>query len=91
MVWLVNLRRKLALDDDEAVSRRYLEVNALFYASIILLMVFFGNWMFVLFDFEDASALSRKCHFIYSWFINPYFISVASVTGYHLWLKVSRA
>ena len=27
VVWLVNLRRKLALDDDEAVSRWYLEVN----------------------------------------------------------------
>ena len=91
MVWLEDLRWKLALDDDEAVSRRYVEVSALSYASIILLMDFFSNWMLMLFDFEDVSASSRTCHFIYSWFINPYFISVASVTGYHLWLKVSRA
>ena len=43
MVWLEDLRWKLALDDDEAVSRRYVEVSALSYASIILLMDFFSN------------------------------------------------
>ena len=77
----MNLRRKLALDDDEVVSRRYLEMNVLFYASIILTMIFFNNWMLMLFDFEDASASSRTCLFIYWWLINPYFILVVSVTG----------
>ena len=43
VVWLVNLRWKLALDDDGAVSRRYLEVNAFFYVSMIMLMVLFSN------------------------------------------------
>ena len=43
---LVNLRRKISLPDDDRVSRTYLEVNVLFYASIILTMIFFSNWFF---------------------------------------------
>ena len=89
MVWLVNLRRKLALDDDEAVSRWYLEVNALFYASIILTMIFFSNWFYMVWDIGDASDWSKTRHFIDWWFINPNFVSVSGITGYHLWLKAS--
>ncbi len=64
VVWLVNLRRKLALDDDEAVSRWYLEVNLSFYASIILTMIFFSNWFYMVWDIGDASDWSKTRHFI---------------------------
>ncbi len=87
---LVNLRRKISLQDEDRVSRTYLEVNVLFYASIILTMVFFSNWTYMLWSFEDASDSSKTRHFIYWWFINPFFILVSGITGYHLWLKASR-
>ena len=88
---LVNLQRKISLPDDDRVSRTYLEVNVLFYASIVLTMVFFSNWFFMLWDFGDASDESKTRHFIYWWFINPYFVLVSGITGYHLWLKASRS
>ena len=88
---LVNLRRKISLPEDDRVSRMYLEVNVLFYASIILTMIFFSNWFFMLWDFSDASDESKTRHFIYWWFINPYFVLVSGITGYHLWLKASRS
>ncbi len=87
---LVNLRRKIALTNDDRVSRMYLEVNVLFYASIILTMIFFSNWFFALWEFDDASDASKTRHFIYWWFINPFFILVSGITGYHIWLKASR-
>ncbi len=87
---LVNLRRKISLQDEDRVSRTYLEVNVLFYASIILAMVFFSNWTYMLWSFEDASDSSKTRHFIYWWFINPFFILVSGITGRHIWLKASR-
>ena len=88
---IVNLRRKISLAEDDRVSRTYLEVNVLFYTSIILTMVFFSNWTYMLWGFEDASDSSRTRHFIYWWFINPFFVLVSGITGYHLWLKASRS
>ena len=87
--FLVNLRRKISLPND-GVSRTYLEVNVLFYASIILTMIFFGNWFYVLWDIEGASDLTRTRHFLHWWIINPYFVLVTGITGYHMWLKASR-
>lgn len=87
---LVNLRRKMALPDDDTVSRTYLEVSVLFYASIILTMIFFSNWFYVLWDISEASDLSRTRHLLHWWVINPYFILVSGITGYHVWLKASR-
>ena len=87
---LVNLRRKISLSDEDGVSRTYLEVNILFYASIILTMVFVSNWTFMLWGFDDASDSSKTRHFIYWWFINPFFILVSGITGRHIWLKASR-
>ena len=45
----------------------------------------------MLWDFGDASDESKTRHVIYWWFINPYFVLVSGITGYHLWLKASRS
>ncbi len=82
---LASLRRKLRMKDDGEVSREYLEVNLLFYASVILVIIFFSNWFYVLYEIDEASDSSRSRHSIYWWFINPLFILVSGIKGYHLW------
>ena len=87
---VVNLRRKLSLPNEDGVSRTYLEVNILFYASIILTMIFISNWTFMLWGFDDAPDSSKTRHFIYWWFINPFFVLVSGITGRHIWLNASQ-
>ena len=52
-------------------------------------MIFFSNWFYMVWDIGDASDWSKTRHFIDWWFINPNFVSVSGITGYHLWLKAS--
>ena len=49
IVLVVNTLRKRALDAngaDGSITREYLEVNLLFYVSIVVTVWFFWNWLF---------------------------------------------
>ena len=53
---LVNVRRKISLPDRKwSKPDVSWQVNVLFYASLILTMIFFSNWTFMLWGFDDAS------------------------------------
>ena len=88
----VNLRRKISLLDDDRVSRTYLEVNVLFYASIVLDDGLFQQLVLHALGFLVTRRMSRRRGTSFTgWFINPYFVLVSGITGYHLWLKASRS
>ena len=91
IVLVVNVLRKWALDtngSDGSVTREYLEVNLLFYISIVVTVWFFWNWLFFGFfpDNEPAGAAS-DVHTAMWPFINALDIPLLGATGYHLWRK----
>ncbi len=93
IVLVVNVLRKRALDangSDGSVTRDYLEVNLLFYVSIVVTVWFFWNWLFVGFfpDNEPAGA-ARDTHALLWPFINALDIPLLGATGYHLWRKAA--
>ena len=93
IVLIVNVLRKRALDangSDGSVTRDYLEVNLLFYVSIVVTVWFFWNWLFFGFfpDNEPAGAASDT-HTLLWPFINALDIPLFGATGYHLWRKAS--
>ena len=76
---VASLTWKLRLDRCEANGsdmRRYLEVNALFYASAVLGLWFFWNWF--------GDLMSRGERLLWA-FINPLFVVVAGACGFRLW------
>ena len=93
LVLVVNVLRKRALDangSDGSVTRDYLEVNLLFYVSIVVTVWFFWNWLFFGFfqDNEPAGAASDT-HTLMWPFINALDIPLLGATGYHLWRKAA--
>lgn len=82
-----NLHFKLALnrersDSASGLTREYLETNVLFYASIILCILFFWKW------FDQNWAADPESSSTLSWpFINPPLIAVATASGLRLWRR----
>lgn len=81
---LYNLRRKLRMPDSDAVTRDYLETNILFYASIILTTTFFSNWLFSVNVSSEAPEDIQLLYLTFWWFIDPAFILISGITGYHM-------
>ena len=93
IVLVVNTLRKRSLDAngaDGSITCAYLEVNLLFYVSIVVTVWFFWNWLFVGFfpDNEPAGA-ARDTHTLLWPFINALDIPLLGATGYHLWRKAA--
>ena len=87
---LVNVRRKLSYisDPDEGVTRRYLEVNWAFYASIVLVMWFLANWFGSLFGNREG-VLVLEIRLGMWQFINPLYVLVLGSTSAAIWRRVS--
>ena len=85
-----NLRRKLKMKDSLTVSREYLEVNLLFYTSIILTTTFFSNWLFTINAYSDAPEDIQLLYLSFWWFIDPAFILISGITGYHMIRDTNR-
>ena len=93
VVLVVNTLRKRALDTngaDGSITHAYLEVNLLFYVSIVVTVWYFWNWLFFGFfpDNEPAGA-ARDAHTLLWPFINALGIPLLGATGYHLWRKAA--
>ena len=81
LVWLV---RKVQLGNQseaETTTRRYLEVHVALYAAVVLTLWFFWNW----FDNFTAELGQNSVHLQIWTLVNPLFVLLAGVTGYHLW------
>ena len=90
---VVNTLRKRALDANGfngSVTREYLEVNLLFYVSVVVTVWYFWAWLFVAFfpDNEPAGA-ARDAHTLLWPFINALDIPLLGATGYYLWRKAA--
>ena len=93
IVLVVNTLRKRSLDAngaDGSITCAYLEVNLLFYVSIVVTVWFFWNWLFFGFflDNEPAGAASDT-HTMMWPFINALDIPLLGATGYHLWRRAA--
>lgn len=89
-VLIVNAVRKLALsrkDRDDIITREYLEVNLLFYLSLLLFTLFFWNWFYFLNDAfqENEPPAAFPIHLEMWTFIDILIPPVLGSTGFHLW------
>ncbi len=71
-----SLKSKLQLNATEAEFDRYIEVNTLFYALIILAILFFANWFFTM--------LASGEGFMW-WFIDGLFAVAIASSGYRMY------
>ena len=81
---IVSFHYKRTLDRRGAagdVTREYLEVNLIFYVTVVLALWFFWNWSNDLVSVEPQGQTQRN---IWVW-INPLFVPVAAVTALRLW------
>lgn len=82
-----NLHFKLTLNQSDSVAtagvtREYLESNVLFYASIVLGILFFWKW------FDQNWSVDNGPPSTLSWpFINPALVAVAAASGLRLWRR----
>ena len=83
----VNSLRKYHLrvgDEDEPVSRKYLEVNAMFYSTILLGLWFFWNWFYTLYP-ENEPETVALIHLEWWAFVDPMTTIIAGATAFYLW------
>ena len=73
-----SLKSKLQLNATEAEFNRYIEVNTLFYALIVLVILFFANWFFTM--------LASGEGFMW-WFIDGLFAVAIGCSGYRMWYR----
>lgn len=80
------LRKRAFAGTGESLSREYLEVNVAFYLSLVLALCFFWNW----FDDITVGESQNTTHLIMWTFVNPLFVVISGITGFHLWRDASR-
>ena len=86
---IVSYLHKRTLDRRGAagsVTREYLEVNLMFYVTVVLVLWFFWNWSNDLVSVEPQGQTQRN---IWVW-INPLFVPIAAATALRLWRSPSR-
>ncbi len=91
LCFVLSIRRKVELDkdSDEGITRRYLEVNIVYYASILLAMWYLWNWFGVLWP-ERESTLVGEIHLAMWAFVNPLFVMVTSASSSAIWRRVMQ-
>ena len=82
-----NIRGKLALwgtDPDVPLTGRRVQVNLLFYATIVLTLWYFWNWFYGFFPQNEPEVVGL-IHLEMWTLINPLFVLTIGVTGFSLW------
>ena len=74
-------KRRLDRPANGAVTREYVEVNVIFYVTVVLVLWFFWNWTDDLTAVESQGQTHRN---IWVW-INPLFVPIAAATALRLW------
>ena len=85
-----NIRGKLALwgtDPDVPLTGRRVQVNLLFYATIVLTLWYFWNWFYGFFPQNEPEVVGL-IHLEMWTLINPLFVLTIGVTGFSLWEEV---
>ena len=81
---VVSFLRKRELANGEPDTLESVGLTVLFYASIVLTMLFFWGWIWTLNpDSETGDAVTS--HLIYFPLVDSLFVVVALAVGHHLW------
>ena len=88
-------REAMRPGDDEAVTRRYLEVNVLFYATVVVTILFLHNWISLLALGSDTALgkegdLNHQAWVIWA-FVDTLLPITLGITGCHLWCATSES
>ena len=76
---------------DGPVTRRYVEANVAFYASLLLFLWFFWNWLAAKFPYNEPEEV-RRIHLMMWAFISPVLtVPVLGTTGFRLWREGKAA
>ncbi len=90
VAFVVHVMAKQALEQDgsgDSVTRSYLEINLVFYATIFLSLWFFWNW----FDFLMSGDEPQGTTHLINWmFTDPLAAIVLSATSRRLWRNASN-
>ena len=76
--------------DDEAVTRRYLEVNVLFYATVVVTILFLHNWLALLTLGSDSLEGNHQAWVIWA-VVDTLLPITLGITGCHLWCATSES
>ena len=88
-----NIRAKLALrgvDPDAPLTGRRVQVNLLFYATIVLTLWYFWNWFYGFFPHNEPEVVGLV-HLEMWTLISPLFVLTIGVTGFSLWQESGDA
>ena len=94
IVLVVNFLRKRDLDSNgsgASVTRKYLEVNIAFYASLLLTLWFYWNWFYSLFPDNEPDAVEQIHLMMWAFIIPVLSVPVMGATGFHLWRDAEEA
>ena len=83
-------REAMRPGDDEAVTRRYLEVNVLFYATVVVTILFLHNWLALLALGSDSLDDNHQAWVIWA-FVDTLLPITLGITGCHLWCATSES
>ena len=75
---------------DEAVTRGYLEVNVIFYATVVVTILFLHNWLALLTLGSDSLDGNHQAWVIWA-FVDTLLPITLVVTGSHLWCATSES
>ena len=76
--------------DDEAVTRRYLEVNVLFYSTVVVTILFLHSWLSLLALGSDSLDGNHQAWVIWA-VVDTLLPITLGITGCHLWCAASES
>ena len=76
--------------DDEAVTRRYLEVNVLFYSTVVVTILFLHSWLSLLALGSDSLDGNHQAWVIWA-VVDTLLPITLGITGCHLWCGASES
>ena len=76
--------------DDEAVTRQYLEVNVLFYSTVVVTILFLHSWLSLLALGSDSLDGNHQAWVIWA-VVDTLLPITLGITGCHLWCGASES
>lgn len=77
-------------DHTDAVTRQYLEVNVLFYATVVVTILFLHNWLALLTLGSDSLDGNHQAWVIWA-VVDTLLPIILGITGCHLWCGTSES
>ncbi|MCY3544510.1 MAG: hypothetical protein OXH22_10805 [Chloroflexi bacterium] len=88
-----NIRNKVSImggERDVPLTGRRVQINLLFYATIVLVLWYFWNWFYGFFPYNEPEIVA-PIHLEMWTLINPLFVLTVGVTGFSAWQQAGEA